>query len=172
MYTTAPTYMTHIQSSGDSSISAFPVGDNLVQWRGTIQSPAGTVYRRVISPVAPVSSSLLILSLAPREPQVYEGLTYKLLLNFPNDYPFTAPHVKFETPCYHPNVSEGDGEICLDILKVRGLNTVPGPTDAAVKPIKYISSRGKGSQSKTIGRVFCSDKLKQICKKKHCICYI
>lgn len=51
--------------------------------------------------------------------QVYEGLTYKLLLEFPQNYPFAAPKVTFETPCYHPNVSEADGEICLDILKVQ-----------------------------------------------------
>ena len=50
--------------------------------------------------------------------QVYEGLTYKLSLSFPSDYPFTAPTVKFDTPCYHPNVDQY-GNICLDILKVR-----------------------------------------------------
>ena len=48
--------------------------------------------------------------------QVYEGLTYKLSLAFPNDYPFKAPTVKFETPCFHPNVDQF-GNICLDILK-------------------------------------------------------
>lgn len=48
--------------------------------------------------------------------QVYEGLVYKLSLNFPNGYPFTAPTVKFLTPCFHPNV-DAHGNICLDILK-------------------------------------------------------
>ena len=62
-----------------------------------------------------------ILTLAPYPPprlfpQVYEGLTYKLSLAFPNDYPFKAPTVKFETPCFHPNVDQF-GNICLDILK-------------------------------------------------------
>ena len=33
---------------------------------------------------------------------MYEGLTYKLSLAFPNDYPFKSPTVKFETPCFHP----------------------------------------------------------------------
>ena len=32
------------------------------------------------------------------------------------DYPFQAPIVRFETPCYHPNVDNA-GNICLDILK-------------------------------------------------------
>jgi len=48
--------------------------------------------------------------------QVYNGLSYKLVLDFPNGYPYKAPTVKFETPCYHPNV-DGSGNICLDILK-------------------------------------------------------
>ena len=47
---------------------------------------------------------------------MYEGLTYKLSLAFPNDYPFKSPTVKFKTPCFHPNVDQF-GNICLDILK-------------------------------------------------------
>ena len=47
---------------------------------------------------------------------VYCGLSYKLSLKFPADYPFKAPTVKFETPCFHPNV-DTQGNICLDILK-------------------------------------------------------
>lgn len=50
--------------------------------------------------------------------QVYEGLTFKLSLYFPSDYPFTAPVVKFEAPgCFHPNVDLQHGHICLDVLK-------------------------------------------------------
>lgn len=47
---------------------------------------------------------------------VYDGLSYKLSLKFPTDYPFQAPTVKFETPCFHPNVDQY-GNICLDILR-------------------------------------------------------
>lgn len=50
------------------------------------------------------------------ELQVYAGLTYKLSFEFPADYPFTAPTVRFDTPCFHPNVDQY-GNICLDILK-------------------------------------------------------
>lgn len=32
------------------------------------------------------------------------------------NYPFEAPLVRFETPCFHPNVDNA-GNICLDILK-------------------------------------------------------
>ena len=49
-------------------------------------------------------------------PQVYEGLKYHLTLTFPPNYPHEALQVKFETPCFHPNV-DTHGNICLDILK-------------------------------------------------------
>lgn len=78
-----------LMTKADAGISAFPDGDNIFNWVGTIEGAAGTVY---------------------------EGLTYKLSLAFPNDYPFKAPTVKFETPCFHPNVDQF-GNICLDILK-------------------------------------------------------
>lgn len=48
--------------------------------------------------------------------QVYEGLSYRLSLEFPSSYPYTAPTVKFITTCFHPNV-DLHGNICLDILK-------------------------------------------------------
>lgn len=78
-----------IMSSGDSDVSAFPAGDSLFSWIGTIQGPSDTAY---------------------------EGLNYRLSLSFSGDYPFQPPVVKFETPCFHPNV-DTHGNICLDILK-------------------------------------------------------
>ncbi|KAJ2359281.1 Ubiquitin-conjugating enzyme E2 C [Coemansia erecta] len=70
-------------------ISAFPQPDNMLLWVGTIEGAEGTVYA---------------------------GLKYKLALKFPADYPFTAPTITFDTPCWHPNVDDR-GNICLDILK-------------------------------------------------------
>uniref|UniRef100_A0AAQ4PA06 Ubiquitin-conjugating enzyme E2 C n=1 Tax=Gasterosteus aculeatus aculeatus TaxID=481459 RepID=A0AAQ4PA06_GASAC len=70
-------------------ISAFPESDNLFKWIGTIDGAQGTVY---------------------------EGLRYRLSLEFPAGYPYQAPRVKFVTSCFHPNVDE-QGFICLDILK-------------------------------------------------------
>ena len=46
----------------------------------------------------------------------FPGLKYKLRLDFPAGYPYTAPTVVFTTPCFHPNVDQY-GNICLDILK-------------------------------------------------------
>lgn len=75
--------------SQDKSISAFPDGENLFKWIGTIVGPKDTVY---------------------------DSLKFKLSFHFPNSYPYTAPVVKFVTPCFHPNV-DTCGNICLDILK-------------------------------------------------------
>ena len=48
--------------------------------------------------------------------QVYAGLEFKVKLEFPPEYPFSAPTVTFITSCFHPNVDQY-GNICLDILK-------------------------------------------------------
>ncbi|KAL3318007.1 hypothetical protein Ciccas_003327 [Cichlidogyrus casuarinus] len=75
--------------SNESGISAFPDGENMTKWYATIDGPKDTVY---------------------------EGQSYRLSLEFPLNYPYTAPIVKFATKCYHPNV-DNFGNICLDILK-------------------------------------------------------
>ncbi|CAL9167289.1 unnamed protein product [Musa hybrid cultivar] len=74
---------------GDPGISAFPEGDNIFCWKGTIHGSKETAY---------------------------EGMVYKLSFAFPTDYPMKPPKVKFETACFHPNV-DIYGNICLDILQ-------------------------------------------------------
>lgn len=47
---------------------------------------------------------------------LYHGYQFKLEVKLPNDYPFSAPNVKFVTPIQHVNINE-EGNICLDIIK-------------------------------------------------------
>ncbi|KAM9988269.1 hypothetical protein ACTFIZ_003633 [Dictyostelium cf. discoideum] len=46
----------------------------------------------------------------------YEGGHFVLSVQFPNNYPFVPPKVRFENRIYHCNINT-DGNVCLDILK-------------------------------------------------------
>ncbi|KAM0787261.1 Ubiquitin-conjugating enzyme E2 C [Microbotryomycetes sp. NB124-2] len=79
-----------LMMNAPAGCSAFPDNDSdLTFWRGRIEGAEGTVY---------------------------EGHVYLISLQFPPTYPYSAPTVKFETTCFHPNV-DLHGNICLDILK-------------------------------------------------------
>jgi ubiquitin-conjugating enzyme E2 D/E len=69
--------------------SAGPRDGDLYTWDATIMGPKGTPYENGI---------------------------FKIVINFPTDYPFKAPKIKFTTKIYHPNINI-NGSICLDILK-------------------------------------------------------
>ncbi|KAF9642738.1 hypothetical protein BDM02DRAFT_3124201 [Thelephora ganbajun] len=80
-----------LMMSSSPGISAFPKSDaNLFEWAGTIEGASATIYA---------------------------GLRFKISISFPPNYPYAAPTIKFDTPCYHPNVDLTGGAICLDILQ-------------------------------------------------------
>eukprot|EP00730_Choanoeca_flexa_P013863 TRINITY_DN5802_c0_g1_i2.p1 TRINITY_DN5802_c0_g1~~TRINITY_DN5802_c0_g1_i2.p1 ORF type:complete len:154 (+),score=21.34 TRINITY_DN5802_c0_g1_i2:125-586(+) len=54
-------------------------------------------------------------TLKPTEAPFNAG-TYQIELEFPSDYPFKPPKVKFLTPIYHPNVDETGTKICLGVI--------------------------------------------------------
>jgi ubiquitin-conjugating enzyme E2 D/E len=79
-----------IRRDPPSNCTAGPVHEgNLMEWEGTILGPPDSVY---------------------------QGGNFHLAIQFPVDYPFKAPAVRFKTRIYHPNIN-GTGLICLDILK-------------------------------------------------------
>ena len=66
------------------------VGDSMNELAGQIYGPAGTPY---------------------------EGGTYQLSFEIPENYPYLPPEVKFTTKVWHPNISSETGAICLKFLK-------------------------------------------------------
>eukprot|EP01041_Mallomonas_annulata_P005468 gene5468-11000_t len=78
-----------LQNDPPSGVQGAPLDNNIMAWQAVIFGPDDTPW---------------------------EGGTFRLLLEFSEDYPTKAPAVRFLTTMYHPNIYN-DGKICLDILQ-------------------------------------------------------
>jgi ubiquitin-conjugating enzyme E2 D/E len=113
-----------------TNCSAGPLDDDIYRWQATIMGPSDSPY---------------------------QGGVFYLDINFPQDYPYKPPKIRFNTKIYHPNINSSGG-ICLDILKdqwspaltiskvllsICSLLTDPNPDDPLVPSIAelYIHNR-------------------------------
>lgn len=78
-----------LQNDPPSGVTGAPMDTNIMVWQAVIFGPDDTPW---------------------------EGGTFKLILEFTEDYPNKAPQVRFLTKMFHPNIY-ADGQICLDILQ-------------------------------------------------------
>ena len=71
---------------GDSgNVSAGLIDDDISHWQAIIIGPEDTPYAKEIM---------------------------NLDIQFPVDYPFKPPRIKFVKPIWHPNINKNSGDIC------------------------------------------------------------
>ena len=115
--------LNEILKNQPANCSAGPIDENnIYEWQATIMGPRDSPYQ--------------------------DGI-FNLSINFPSEYPFKPPIVKFITKIYHCNINS-KGSICLDILKnewspaltisklllsICSLMTDPNPDDPLVTEI-------------------------------------
>jgi ubiquitin-conjugating enzyme E2 H len=50
---------------------------------------------------------------------LYEGASFTVRCQLPQDFPMKSPSVCFQTRMWHPNIERDTGSVCLDVLRQR-----------------------------------------------------
>eukprot|EP00795_Rhopilema_esculentum_P000675 gene675-10381_t len=107
-----------LQEDPPAGVSGAPTENNIMLWNAVIfglqeDPPAGVSG-------APTENNIMLWNaviFGPEETPFEEG-TFRLTMEFTEEYPNKPPIVKFISKMFHPNVY-ADGGICLDILQNR-----------------------------------------------------
>ncbi|SPO42530.1 probable UBC5 - E2 ubiquitin-conjugating enzyme [Moesziomyces antarcticus] len=118
-------------------ITVEPKEDNIYKWTAKLQGPADSPYA---------------------------GGTFLVDVDFPIEYPFKSPKVRFSTRIYHPNIDEA-GNLCVGIIKseawkpstkavtillsILQLLEEPNPDDALVASIAELFNTDRAKFNKT-----------------------
>ncbi|NXA96124.1 UBE2B enzyme, partial [Melanocharis versteri] len=96
-----------LQEDPPVGVSGAPSENNIMQWNAVIFGPEGTPFEdgKLLTSV----SIAILINVAS---------TFKLVIEFSEEYPNKPPTVRFLSKMFHPNVY-ADGSICLDILQNR-----------------------------------------------------
>lgn len=86
-------FLKPIDSNRPPLIHAAPESDSFMRWRAVMCGPPDTPWRWV---------------------------TIEMRIEFPPDYPGSAPTITLLTPLFHPNVELETGKICADLLTATG----------------------------------------------------
>ncbi|NXT82543.1 UBE2B enzyme, partial [Zapornia atra] len=96
-----------LQEDPPVGVSGAPSENNIMQWNAVIFGPEGTPFED--------GKQLTFISSVVLK---YCQCTFKLVIEFSEEYPNKPPTVRFLSKMFHPNVY-ADGSICLDILQNR-----------------------------------------------------
>lgn len=102
-----------LEKDPPSNCSAAPEDNDMYHWSGTIIGPAGSVY---------------------------EGGIFSLSIEFPPNYPFKPPKVRFLTRIYHPNIHSGVSKVLISICS---LLDDPNPDDPLVPEIADMYTKNR-----------------------------
>ena len=61
------------------------------------------------------SNEIVVDFIGPSDTPYYQG-KWKIIIQFPDDYPYKSPSVGFLNRIFHPNIDFASGSICLDVL--------------------------------------------------------
>ena len=101
-----------MQTDPPAGVSASPVADNVMQWHVSPQRNWWSIWERGTD----VGNRNAVI-IGPADTPFEDG-TFRLVMQFEEQYPNKPPLVKFISQMFHPNVY-ATGELCLDILQNR-----------------------------------------------------